>query len=173
MHLKPGETFYVTVRASDGYNLTNASRAGSSQQFALDVVTVAQLLAQMERRELELRQRFEAIQAKVTDTRNLLSRVDEKAAASSTPEESAAPAEATAAEPGDQTADTVAERSLSRRRLRVAGAIQNVAQSTHEVVGVAEAFEDMHDQIENNRVDNPDLQDAIARPDRGAVAAAR
>jgi hypothetical protein len=159
LHLKPGEKFDITVRASDGYNLTNASRAGSSQQFALDVVTVAQLLAQMERRELELRQRFEAIQAKVTDTRNLLSRVDEKAAvASTTADELAAPAGAAAAEPGDQTADGATERSLSRRRLRVAGALQNIAQSTHEIVGLAESFEDMHDQLENNRVDNPDLK---------------
>src|SRR5262249_16278243 len=148
----------VTVRASDGYNLTDAPRAGSSQQFALDVVTVAQLLAQMERRELELRQRFEAIQAKVTDTRNLLSRVDEKTTAASTAAEEPTSAGAATAELGDQTADANGERSLSRRKLRVAGALQNVAQSTHEIAGVAEAFEDMHDQIENNRVDNPDLQ---------------
>jgi hypothetical protein len=142
------------VKASDRYNLTGAAHAGASQQFALDVVTVAQLLATLERRELELRQRFETIQAKVTDTRNLLSRVDEKLPA--------------AAEQTDENSDNSAERSLSRRRLRVAGALQNVEQSTHEVVGVAEAFEDMHDQVENNRIDNADLKtrlsDQIAVP---------
>ena len=40
------------------------------------MVTVPQLLALLERRELELRQRFEAVYAKMTDTRNLLGRVD-------------------------------------------------------------------------------------------------
>ncbi|HEY4233963.1 MAG TPA: hypothetical protein VGM76_11090 [Lacipirellulaceae bacterium] len=169
LHVKPGEIFYLTVRASDRYNLTGTPHAGASQQFALDVVTVPQLLAMMERRELELRQRFETIQAKLTDTRNLLSRVDEKsAAASTTADDAPAHAPAATAEPGDETPDTTAERSLSRRRLRVAGAVQNIAQSTHEVLGVAEAFEDMHDQIENNRVDNTDLKtrlrDQIAIP---------
>jgi hypothetical protein len=148
LRLTPGETFYLTVRASDRYNLSSAlpgaAHTGASQQFALEVVTVAQLLATLERRELELRQRFETIQAKVTDTRNLLSRVDEKSPAT--------------AEQTDDNSDTSAERSLSRRRLRVAGALQNVEQSTHEVVGVAEAFEDMHDQVENNRIDNADLK---------------
>jgi hypothetical protein len=169
LHLKPGQTFYLTVRASDRYNLSTTAHVGASQQFALDVVTVPQLLALMERRELELRQRFETIQAKTTDTRNLLGRVDEKTAAiAATGEDSLPPAPATPAEPGDETPNTSAERSLSRRRLRVASALQNIAQSSHEVLGVAEAFEDMHDQIENNRVDNADLKsrlrDQIAVP---------
>jgi hypothetical protein len=166
--LKPGQTFYLTVRASDGYNLSSAPHSGASQQFALDVVTVPQLLAQLERRELELRQRFETIQSKTSDTRNLLSRVDEKAAAVSTLDDATTPTAKGAAEPGDETPDDTAGRSLARRRLRVAGALQNIAQSTHEVLGVAEAFEDMHDQIENNRVDNADLKsrlrDQIAVP---------
>jgi hypothetical protein len=167
LHLKPGQAFYLTVRASDSYNLASAPHTGASQQFALDVVTVPQLLAMMERRELELRQRFETIQAKTTDTRNLLNRVDEKTAATSSPDEASPQTAKAAAEPSDEASDT-SERSLSRRRLRVAGALQNVAQSSHEVLGLAEAFEDMHDQIENNRVDNTDLKsrlkDQIAVP---------
>ena len=42
----------------------------------LDVVTPADLLALLERRELGLRQRFESIYEKLTDTRNLLNRVE-------------------------------------------------------------------------------------------------
>jgi hypothetical protein len=161
LHLKPGQAFYLTVRASDRYNLMNAPHVGASQQFALDLVTVPQLLAMMERRELELRQRFETIQAKTTDTRNLLSRVDEKTVATNSPDDVPSPIAKTEAEPNDETSDAAAERSLSRRRLRVAGALQNIAQSSHEVLGVAEAFEDMHDQIENNRVDNADLKSRL------------
>ncbi len=109
-----------------------------------------QLLALLERRELELRQRFEAVHAKMTDTRNLLSRVE---------------FDDTANEAG---AATDADRALTRRRLRVAGALQNAVQSSHEVLGLAEAFDDMYQQLENNRVDNVDLKrrlkEQIAQP---------
>jgi hypothetical protein len=162
IELKPGQTLFLSVRATDRYDLTDAPRIGSSQQFALDVVTVAQLLAYLERRELELRQRFEAVFVKMTDTRNLLSRVDFNAASTGTMED--AEAEESAAEPPE----AAAERALSRRRLRVAGALQNVTQSAHEVLGLAESFDDIHDQLENNRVDNVDLKsrirEQIARP---------
>ncbi len=76
----------------------------------------------------------------MTDTRNLLGRVDFKDA----PEP---PAEA--------------EKALARRRLRVAGALQNVTQSAHEVLGLAEGFDDIHDQLENNRIDNVDLKSRV------------
>jgi hypothetical protein len=50
----------------------------------------------------------------------------------------------------------------------VAGALQNVTQSAHEVLGLAEAFDNIHDQLQNNRVDNPDLMarvtEHIAQP---------
>jgi hypothetical protein len=168
LRLKPGQTLHLSVRATDRFDLTDAPRAGSSQQFALDVVTVAQLLAMMERRELELRQRFETIMAKMTDTRNLLGRVDFNDASAGADGD----ALAEDAEGEDETAsgapDQPAERALSRRRLRVAGSLQNVTQSADEVLGVAEAFDDLHDQLENNRVDNVDLKsrlrEQIARP---------
>ncbi len=106
-----------------------------------------QLLAILERRELELRQRFESVYAKMTDTRNMLSRVEF----------------ATGAEP-----EADADKALTRRRLRLAGALQNVTQSAHEVIGLAEAFDDMYEQVENNRIDNVDLKtrlrEQIAQP---------
>jgi hypothetical protein len=135
--LEPGQTLFLSVRATDRYNLSSAERIGASQQFALDVVTVPQLLALLERRELELRQRFEAVFAKMTDTRNLLTRVEFHSGA----------------EP-----ETDAEKALTRRRLRVAGSLQNVTQSAHEVLGIADAFDDMYQQLENNRIDNVDLK---------------
>jgi hypothetical protein len=137
MELQPGQTLFLSVRATDRYNLSEAPRVGASQQFALDVVTVPQLLALLERRELELRQRFEAVIAKMTDTRNLLSRVEFP----------------TGSEP-----EADAEKALTRRRLRVAGSLQNVTQSTHEVLGLADAFDDLFQQLENNRIDNVDLK---------------
>lgn len=147
IELVPGETLFLSVRAADRYDLDDTPREGVSQQFALDVVTVPQLLALLERRELELRQRFEAAYSKMTDTRNLLSRVDFPQAEK-------------------QVGD--ADRALTRRRLRVAGALQNVTQSAHEIVGLAKDFGDLHDQLVNNRIDNTDLKnrlrEQIARP---------
>jgi hypothetical protein len=46
--------------------------------------------------------------------------------------------------------------------------LQNVVQSADEVEGVAEAFDDLGEQLTNNRIDNPDLKsrlrEQIARP---------
>ena len=174
--LKPKQRFSIVVKSTDSYNLTDEAHAGSSQQFTLEVVTSADLLALLERRELALRQRFEAILEKVTDTRNLLSRVEsddtpaDGAATSSPPAATSDPG----AKPGNGAAPTAdeaaaaAQRTLSRRRLRVAGSLQNIVQSADEVKGVAEAFDDLSEELSNNRIDNPDLQsrlgEQIAQP---------
>jgi hypothetical protein len=163
---QPGQTLYLSLRATDAYDLSDAERVGASQEFALDVVTPAQLLALMERRELELRQRFEAIYAKMTDTRNLLARIDFQESASATDETEAS--QATSEGAINPTLASDEQRALARRRLRVAGSHQNVTQSAHEVIGVAEGFEDIYAQLENNRIDNTDLKsrlkEQIAQP---------
>ena len=50
----------------------------------------------------------------------------------------------------------------------MAGSLQNVVQSTDEVAGVAEAFDDLGLELTNNRIDNADLKsrlgEQIARP---------
>jgi hypothetical protein len=46
--------------------------------------------------------------------------------------------------------------------------LQNIVQSADEVKGVAEAFDDLSEELSNNRIDNPDLQsrlgEQIAQP---------
>jgi hypothetical protein len=175
LELRPGQRLTVSLKAADRFNLSDAPRAGSSQQFTLDVVTMADLLAIIERREFTLRQQFEAIYEKVTDTRNLLSRVDSNNVTSGT-EDSATSAgngqdQADAGEPTDNASATSGvpqnaptgdeQRALARRRLRVAGSLQNILQSADEITGVAEAFDDLHDQLTNNRIDNPDLKSRL------------
>jgi hypothetical protein len=169
--LKPKQRLMLALKAGDRYNLSDEPRAGSSQQFMLDVVTVADLLALMERRELALRQRFEAIYEKLTDTRNLMSRVESSDTAPDTAETPAADAAAKEDEKAASSSTApsdAAQRMLSRRRLRVAGALQNVVQAADEVKGVAEAFDDLGSELTNNRIDNPDLKsrlgEQIAQP---------
>jgi hypothetical protein len=176
IELKPKQRLTLTLKAADRYNLdaqqlpskTPPAHAGSSQQFTLDVVTPADLLALLERRELALRQRFEAIYEKLTDTRNLLSRVgsDEAAPKPAEPPASTPTKKTEAASESDPASS--AEHLLSRSRLRVSGSLQNVVQSTDEVIGVAEAFDDLGEELINNRIDNSDLKarlgEQIARP---------
>jgi hypothetical protein len=178
IELKPKQRLTLSLKAADRYNLdaqkatskNSPAHAGSSQQFTLDIVTPADLLALLERRELALRQRFEAIYEKLTDTRNLLSRVgsDEAAPTPTTPAATAPTKKTDAAgsEPASPAAS--AEHLLSRTRLRVSGSLQNVVQSTDEVTGVAEAFDDLGEELINNRIDNSDLKsrlgEQIARP---------
>lgn len=168
LELTPGQKLTLNLKASDRYDLSDKSRAGSSPPFVLDVVTVAELLAQIERRELALRQRYEAIFEKMTDTRNLLGHVEFGESVEKTEGE---PAQETNENGGSEVTEEPvdgAARALARRRLRVAGSLQNVVQATDEVVGVAEGFDDLHDQLTNNRIDNQDLKsrlrDQIALP---------
>jgi hypothetical protein len=149
--LTPGQRFSIAIKAADRFNLSEAPHAGSSQQYVLDVVSPGDLLKLLENRELSLRQRYEAIYEKMTDTRNLLTRVE--FGDSETSEDAHAAAT-------DETPDAPA-RQLARRRLRVAGSLQNVIQSADEVGGVAEAFDDLGDELTNNRIDNPDLQSRL------------
>jgi hypothetical protein len=166
IQLKPKQRLTLTLKAADRYNLdaqqqpskTPPAHAGSSPQFTLDVVTPADLLALLERRELALRQRFEAIYEKLTDTRNLLSRVGSDEAAPKSPEPPAStPTKKTEVASESDPASNV-EHLLSRSRLRVSGSLQNVVQSTDEITGVAEAFDDLGEELINNRIDNSDLK---------------
>jgi hypothetical protein len=161
--LKPKQRLTLTLKATDKFDLAEEPRAGSSQQFTLDVVTAADLLALLERRELALRQRFESVYEKLTDTRNLLNRVesDDSSAETGGPSTPDGKANADEKKSGPTDNATTAQRMLSRRRLRVAGSLQNVVQSADEVKGVAEAFDDMSDELTNNRIDNPDLKSRL------------
>jgi hypothetical protein len=173
LELRPGQRLTLSLQAADRFNLSDEPRAGSSQRFVLDVVTTSELLALLERRELQLRQRYEAIYEKVTDTRNLLARVefDDESAIEEAEEETVSGNESsshTLQLSHSPTLSTAEQRALARRRLRVAGSLQNVIQSADEVSGVAEAFDDLHDQLTNNRIDIPDLKsrlrEQIAQP---------
>lgn len=146
--VRPGQKLSLALAASDFCDLGDEPRVGSSQRWVLDVVTPADLLLLIERRELAYRQRFEAIYEKVSDTRSMLARVDFSA-----PEEG-----------GDEpSADNQNQRALALRRLRVAGAEQNVTQAADEVLSVAEGFDHLHDQLVNNRIENRELQDRLKK----------
>lgn len=85
--LKPGQKLLIATSAVDNFDLTipgtdgaaalhEGPNVGRGERFLLDVVTREQLLAMLEARELNLRQRFQSIIEEMTEARELLARVE-------------------------------------------------------------------------------------------------
>ncbi|MCA9237496.1 MAG: hypothetical protein KDA44_18605 [Planctomycetales bacterium] len=149
--LKPGQRLAFRLQADDYYDLDDKLHAGVSQRFLLDVVTPSQLRALLEKRELGLRQRFEAITEKMTGVRDLLERIEPPVADAS---------------PADEESESA--RQLRRDLSRISGAGQNATQMAFETGGVAQGFEEILAELINNRVDTDELrnrlEDGIAAP---------
>ena len=152
VELEPVERFSLAIAASDAYDLSPTPRTGSSQVFAFEIVTAAHLRGLLERRELTMRQRFEAIYERMLDTRNLLGRLVAPVDSPVTPEQPT-----TAAEPVDEEST-----DMRTRRFRIVGAKQNVTQAASETIGVATGFDDILAELVNNRIATPELKKRLA-----------
>jgi len=168
--LVPGQKLLLCVKATDHYDLGEGPNVGASERWLLDVVTADRLRAMLEGRELVLRQRFEAIIEEVTETRDLLLRLDFRTANRNDTnrekdETQQVPAE-DGSEPGDEPEDEPEPaspmRQLSLRSLRVERALTNTRKNTHETRGVADAFDDIRKQLINNRIDTEELKVRLA-----------
>jgi hypothetical protein len=172
VEVKPGQQLTLTVKARDAYNLrrggrtdgdsTSIGQVGSSGRFRLDVVTASELRALLEKRELGLRHRFEAIYEKMVGVRDLLGRID--LAQPSRDADDDASTVTSPLEVAGQTMDGATRRDLGR----ISGAGQNATQLAFETLGVAEGFDDILAELVNNRVDTEELkqrlQQGIAEP---------
>lgn len=150
-----GQRLTLAVRAADLCTFRGGPNIGTGETWQLDVVTMDELVTRLEAQELLVKQRFEAIVEEMTETRNLLLKMDftppEKAAI-------AAPkAKPAGAEPGDRPSDLpkLSADELNKRRLeRTLLALQNCRKNTAETVDVADAIEQIRLQLENNQVDD-------------------
>jgi hypothetical protein len=154
LQVKPGQKLVLGIKAADRCDLRAQPRLGTSESWPLEIVTPAQLQAMLEARELVLRQRFEAIIAEVTETRDLLGHIDFRSPTGirRASAEKAAPKP----EPGEDAAGqegTAQERILAR----VERAVQNGRKNGQETLGVAEAFDDIALELINNRIDTEEL----------------
>jgi hypothetical protein len=153
LELVPKQRLHWSVQAADGCALAGGPNVGTSQRYVLDVVTPEQLRSMLEARELTLRRRFETIIGELTDTRDLLAGVEFKA-----PKEAEKKVEAENAD----AAKPDAEGDLPRRRLSEAVQVervrQNAERSRHETLQVALAFDDIREEMINNRVDTEELK---------------
>lgn len=146
--LKPEDRVVFTIRASDKYDLGGESHLGSSEATTLTVVRDDELLAILDGRELNLRRRFEQIRSEMMQSRDSLGRL-----------RASFREEAEETEPALQEGidPEVAERNLWQLRDRWASwAGQKSEQTVFEVDGVALAFEDIREELINNRVDTPE-----------------
>ena len=159
--LSEGTRLAVGIQATDHYDLTSESRVGEGDRYDLDVVRPEELLSLLEARELGLRQRFEQIVDEMQQMRDSLARA-------------AMPAETAGTggdEPGESAESVVIEDEPTGgglQLLRIQRAIQHVDRATLEVLGVAFAFQDIREELINNRVDTPErvrrLGEDIAQP---------
>lgn len=168
LEIKPQDKLFLTIKASDKFNLAGDPHVGLGERYQLDVVTPEELLAQLEVREVGLRRRFEQILDEMNQLRDSLLRVKSSLVADSS----------AGAEPedlrGDEvdakplTPEQIAQRVAELRLLRVQRAIQQGQKSMQETLGVAGGFEAIREELINNRVDTEDrkrrLKDEIADP---------
>jgi hypothetical protein len=170
LELKPKQKLHLAVRAADGCALASGANVGASQSYVLDVVTPEQLRSMLEARELQLRRRFETIMTELTDTRDLLAGTELKDAEPPPAAEADvdANAAADAAEKQEPPAEGDAPQPRARASVQVERVLQNCERSGHETMQVAVAFDDIREEMINNRVDTEELKtrlkDGVADP---------
>jgi hypothetical protein len=168
LSLKPGQKLLICVKAADLCNLGHGPNVSTSERWMLDVVTPEQLRAILEARELVLRQRFEQLLQEMTETRDLLSRMQFEPGKADSPRPGPLPkGEGTAAAKPAATAKQTAgeeepadspERLRNLRFLRVQSALTNCRKGAPEIASVAESFDDICKQLVNNRIDTEELK---------------
>jgi hypothetical protein len=147
-----GERLTLAVRAADLCTFGNGPNIGSGETWQLDVVTDDELVTRLEAQELLVKQRFEAIVEEVTETRNLLMKME-----FTSPEKTRAATPATrpaGAEPGEgpEEAPKFSADELNKRRLeRTLQALQNCRKNASETADVAAAIEEIRLQLDNNQ----------------------
>ncbi len=167
LELKPQDKLYLMVQAADRFNLDGGPHLGSSDRYQLDVVTPEDLLAMLEIRELGLRARFELTLGELGQLRDSLVRVKSSlgpASAGADPEDLRA--EDDSGKP--LTKEDIARRAADLRLLRVQRGMQQSQKSAQEVLGISGGFNDIREELINNRVDTTErkqrLKELIADP---------
>ncbi len=168
MKLEPKSQVTLVVRADDRFNLGGAPNTGTGDIYELEVVTPEELLSRLDVRELGLRRRFELIVEETRENRDSILRVrniDTRATGGGEPGDSAgAEPEDTAAEPGDSNA--VLENARAKleniRKALVQQSQQASLKSSQETLGIAVSFDDIRQELINNRVDSEDRKSRLS-----------
>jgi hypothetical protein len=133
--LQSGDSIRIRVEANDENDLTGPGR-DESEEITLDVVTPEEWLSRLAARELLLRQRMEQVVNELLDARTSLERVTSESAGDS---------------PTEQTA----------RRLALDRAKSTLRKDLGESQSLGQAFADLGEEIQNNRIENKNLLERI------------
>lgn len=161
----------LVIKSEDKFDLREAPNLGIGDQYTLDIVSPNQLLMILERLEVGQRQRLEQIFLELADARNYLVRA--KSERLSSPSEMVEPGDNeneldTLGDEETQEVDQDELRKYEFRLLFAQRAILQVDKSTQEILGSAEAFENIRLQLINNRIDSEDrkirISDGIIAP---------
>jgi hypothetical protein len=146
-------TVALVVRSEDKFNLREDPNIGMGDRYVLDVVSSNELVRILERSEVGQRRRLEQIYLEMVDARNYLVRTKSKRA--EIDEQVVEPGEDL--EPGESEGEQGDE--LRKQELRLLfsqrGMLQ-VDKSRMEILGCAEAFDNIRLQLINNRIDSED-----------------
>lgn len=140
MGLKPTQKITVGLKARDNFALGEAPHDAAGERYLLDVVTAEDLLQLLQTRELGLRRRFETLLDEATGLRDSL------------PGLADAPAETG----GETAGDAQVGLTLAIQRLT-----QLSRKDAQETLGMATAFSDMREELDNNRIDNSELKERL------------
>lgn len=158
LKLEPKQKLHWAVAAADGCALEGGPNIGGSQKYVLDVVTPEVLRAMLEARELTLRRRFETILEEFTDTRNLLATVEPQPPQPAPP---AAGTETPLTEKEPDADDEAARPNTISPEVQTERVLQNSQRAAHESLQVALSFDEIREEMINNRVDTEELKSRL------------
>ncbi len=190
--LKIGQQVALAIMAQDNCTLKRGPNVAAGERYQLTVVSPEQLLSSLEARELTLRLRLEQIVQDLTATRDGLAQLDfsppkpasagakpaagpnapaggpAKPSAGDEPEDiRAAKTRPAGAEPGE--GDLLGPtRGLKAAPVVIEQTLANSERGASETLSLASAFDDIREEMVNNRIDTPAieyrLKDQIADP---------
>jgi len=153
--LKNGEgesKIAFVIKSKDKFDLNDSTNVGVGDRYVLDIVSPNQLVRILERLEVGQRRRLEQIYLELADTRNYLLRSKSKRSVSS--EDFVEPGEEKTVSEDDSTENEIRKQEM--RLLFAQRSIVQIDKSTHEILGSADAFDNIRLQLINNRIDSED-----------------
>jgi hypothetical protein len=141
-------TLSLTTAADDHFDLSESPHVGRAAPIQLAIVTPEELLIQLERRELAMRNRIELILSELGQMRGLLEKMPEDVA-------SASPVPAAS----DQTTEPAPPTSL--QPLRAQQSAMQAEKSEGELSGVEQEIAKIRDELTHNRVDSQDRRERL------------
>lgn len=141
---QPASQLKLVIRAQDFNDQNTESNVGSGQNYTLDIVSEEEMKRILERLEVGQRRRLEQVYQELLEANQFLIRCRSDGL------------DASLAEPDDKKSDDSKAETIRDSELRLLFAQRaklQTSKSLGEILGIAEMFQDIHDQFANNRLD--------------------